>query len=66
MTEVPEGQTYESMIAELQMIAKQLDDPQTSIEDAVKLHKRGLVLIQMCEEFLQKAELTIMEVSPEA
>ncbi len=62
MTETPEDQTYESMITELRTIAKQLDDPETSIEDAVKLHQRGLVLIQRCEEFLQKAELTITEV----
>ena len=62
MTEIPENQTYESMITELRTIAKQLDDPETSIEEAVKLHQRGLVLIQRCEEFLQKAELTITEI----
>ena len=62
MTEIPENQTYESMITELRAIAKQLDDPETSIEEAVKLHQRGLILIQRCEEFLQKAELTITEV----
>lgn len=62
MTEIPEDQTYESMITEIRTIAKQLDDPETSIEDAVKLHQRGLVLIQLCEEFLQRAELTITEV----
>ena len=32
MTETPETQTYESMIAELKAIAKQLDDPETPIE----------------------------------
>lgn len=55
-------ETYESMIAELKSIAKQLDDPETSIEEAVKLHQRGLLLIKKCEEFLQKAELTITEI----
>ncbi|MDU9376028.1 Exodeoxyribonuclease 7 small subunit [Methanocorpusculaceae archaeon Sp1] len=65
MTEIPQNQTYESMIAELKAIAKQLDNPETSIEDAVSLHQRGLALIQKCEEFLQKAELSITEVQPE-
>lgn len=64
MTENNQTETYESMIAELREIAKKLDDPETSIEDAVKLHQRGLTLIQKCEDFLQKAELTITEVSP--
>ena len=45
MTETPETQTYESMIAELKAIAKQLDDPETPIEEAVRLHQRGLALI---------------------
>ena len=65
MTETPEAQTYESMIAELKAIAKQLDDPETPIEEAVRLHQRGLALIRSCEEFLQTAELTITEVKPE-
>lgn len=53
------------MIAELKAIAKQLDDPETPIEEAVRLHQRGFALIRSCEEFLQKAELTITEVQPE-
>jgi len=50
------------MIAELREIAKHLDDPNTPIEEAVKLHQRGMELIRKCEMFLQKAELTITEV----
>ena len=53
---------YESMISELRDIARKLDDPQTSVEDAVKLHARGMELIRKCEAFLAKAELTITEV----
>jgi len=62
MTKKETEPTYEEMIAELREIAKQLDDPNTPIEDAVKLHQRGMTLIQKCETFLQKAELTITEV----
>ncbi|MDO5846430.1 MAG: exodeoxyribonuclease VII small subunit [Methanocorpusculum sp.] len=61
MTESEEP-NYEEMIAELRDIAKRLDDPQTSVEDAVSLHKRGMELIAKCEAFLAKAELTITEV----
>ena len=62
MTKKEPEPTYEEMIAELREIAKQLDDPNTPIEEAVNLHQRGMALIQKCETFLQKAELTITEV----
>jgi Exonuclease VII small subunit len=57
--------TYEEMMTELKQIAKQLDNPNTSVEEAVVLHKRGMELIKICEEILQKAELTITEVTRE-
>lgn len=57
--------SYEEMITELKMIAKQLDNPATSVEDAVKLHQRGMELVKLCEDFLRKAELTITEVKVE-
>ncbi len=62
MTETTPEQTYESMIAELREIARKLDEPNTTVEDAVKLHARGMELITKCEAFLAKAELTITEV----
>ena len=61
MTETPEP-NYEEMITELRDIARKLDDANTSVEDAVKLHARGMELIAKCEAFLAKAELTITEV----
>lgn len=61
MTETPEP-NYEEMISELRDIARKLDDANTSVEDAVKLHTRGMELIAKCEAFLAKAELTITEV----
>ena len=61
MTETPEP-NYEEMITELRDIARKLDDANTSVEDAVKLHARGMDLIAKCEAFLAKAELTITEV----
>lgn len=57
--------SYEEMIIELKQIAKQLDNPNTSVEEAVVLHKRGMELIKICEEILEKAELTITEVTRE-
>ena len=44
---------------------RKLDNPNTSVEDAVKLHTRGMELISKCEAFLAKAELTITEVHGE-
>lgn len=57
--------SYEEMITELKMIAKQLDNPTTSVEETVKLYQRGMELVKQCEEFLRKAELTISEVKVE-
>ncbi|MDR0439156.1 MAG: exodeoxyribonuclease VII small subunit [Methanocalculaceae archaeon] len=65
MTEIAKVQTYELMISELKEIAKQLDDPETPLEEMMRLHQRGLALIRSCEEFLQKAELTITEIQLE-
>ena len=65
MTEKTEEISYENMIIELKTIAKQLDNPATSVEEAVKLHQRGMELVKLCEEFLRKAELTISEVKVE-
>jgi exodeoxyribonuclease VII small subunit len=65
MTEIAKTQTYELMIAELKAIAKQLDDSETPLEEMIRLHQRGLALIRSCEEFLQKAELTITETQTE-
>ena len=66
MTETEEKElSYEEMITELKEIAKKLDNPDTNVEDAVKLHKRGMELIAKCEEFLSNAELTITELHPQ-
>jgi len=53
------------MIADLKVIEKQLDNPETPIEEVVRLYQQGRALIRKCEEFLQKAELTITEIQPE-
>ena len=58
-----ESLNYEDMMAELREIARKLDDPSTPVEEAVKLHTRGMELIEKCETFLEKAELTITEVT---
>lgn len=66
MTEIEANEpNYEEMITELREIARKLDNPNTSVEDAVKLHTRGMELISKCEAFLAKAELTITEVHSE-
>jgi len=61
--ETEKNPKYEDMLAELKEIAHKLDEPETTIEEAVSLHKRGLELIKLCEEILEKAELTITEIN---
>ena len=69
MTELEETRenselNYEEMITDLKDIAKKLDDPATSVAEAVKLHERGMELVACCEAFLEKAEYTLTEVVP--
>ncbi|MCQ1538033.1 exodeoxyribonuclease VII small subunit [Methanocalculus taiwanensis] len=58
-------ETYEEMVTRLREIARKLEDPDTPLEESVRLYKDGIELIKTCEEFLTKAELRILEITEE-
>ena len=58
-----EPQTYESLSNELREISQQLRSGDTPIEEAVELVKKGNRLAKQCEEILNKAEISVNEIS---
>jgi len=57
--------TYEEMVQQLRTIARKLEDPDTPLDESIRLYKEGMELLSTCEEFLSKAELRILEVGEE-
>ncbi|RQD82366.1 MAG: exodeoxyribonuclease VII small subunit [Methanocalculus sp. MSAO_Arc2] len=58
-------ETYEEMVTRLRDIARKLEDPDTPLEESIRLYKDGIELINRCEDFLTKAELKILELTEE-
>lgn len=54
-TETP----FETLLSELETIAKRLEDGKLPLSDALAIYTRGIELKQACEERLNKAQLTI-------
>lgn len=60
MTDAPR---LEEAIARLEAIAERLEDPETPLDEAVRLYEEGLVLYKGCAAQLDAAELRIVELS---
>jgi exodeoxyribonuclease VII small subunit len=52
--------TYESAIAELRDIVKQLNEGKASLDDSIKLYNRGIELSKFCSAKLDEAEQKIL------
>ncbi len=55
--------SLEDAIARLEQIAERLEDPDTPLDEAVRLYEEGLALYQRCAAQLDAAELRITELS---
>jgi exodeoxyribonuclease VII small subunit len=55
--------TLEAAIARLESIAETLEDPETTLDTAVRLYEEGLALYRQCTSQLDAAELRITELS---
>jgi exodeoxyribonuclease VII small subunit len=53
--------TYEELITELREVVRKIEDPDTTLDESMKLYERGALLIRQCEEVLARAELKITE-----
>ncbi|MCP1662069.1 MAG: exodeoxyribonuclease VII small subunit [Methanocalculus sp. MSAO_Arc1] len=58
-------ETYEEMVTRLREIVRMLENPDTPLDESVRLYKDGIELIKKCEDFLTKAELRILEITEE-
>ncbi len=55
--------TLEEAIARLERLAERLEDPETPLDEAVRMYEEGLALYQRCATQLDAAELRISELS---
>ena len=56
-------QTFESAFARLEIISKELESGETSLDQSVALYEEGMQLIRFCEEKLTAAEKKIVILS---
>jgi exodeoxyribonuclease VII small subunit len=52
---------FEELLSELREIVREMEDPDTGLDESITLYERGAVLIRQCEEVLANAELKITE-----
>jgi exodeoxyribonuclease VII small subunit len=58
-----ENLTFEEAFAQLEVAVAALQDGQMPLEKALQHYQEGMKLAQYCNELLQKAELTVQQLS---
>ena len=58
-------QTFEQAISKLESVSKQLEDPSTSLDNAILAFEEGISLIRFCKDTLSKAEARISVLTDE-
>ena len=58
-------QTFEQAIVKLESVSKQLEDPSTSLDNAISAFEEGISLIRFCKDTLSKAEAKISVLTDE-
>lgn len=58
-----EEKTLEEAFGELDAIADQLEDRETSLEDSFRLYKQGMELLKYCNEKLDTVEKKMMQMN---
>ena len=58
-------QTFEEAIVKLESVTKQLEDPSTSLDNAISAFEEGIALIRFCKDTLSKAEAKISVLTAE-
>jgi len=56
MTQSSPPQNFESALADLTEIVRQMEEGQLSLEQSLAAYKRGAELLQFCQKSLQDAE----------
>lgn len=55
--------TFEEAFAQLEELVAALQDGQMPLDHALERYQKGMQLAQHCNELLQKAELTVQQLS---
>lgn len=58
-----QSQTFEHIMAELESVVEQLQQPDLPLDSAVALYRRGTELAQQSESLLGKAELQVQQLT---
>ena len=56
MMEINDNSTYEELIARINEIVKQLENPESSLDASVALFEEGVKLIRRANKMLEEAE----------
>ncbi len=54
---------FKEAVKELETIVRELEDDTVDLDVALKKYERGIRLIRMCNEYLDKAELRLKELT---
>lgn len=58
--------SFESLYTELETTIEQLEAGNLALDDALALYERGMELSRLCSAMLDRAELRIQELAPNA
>ena len=59
-------ESFESLFSELESVVAKLEAGDLSLDESLALFQRGMELSKKCTELLEKAELRIKELVPQA
>ena len=53
--------SFEEAVRQLEQVVKDLESGDKTLDDALALYKRGRALSEVCDQYLQQAELTLKQ-----
>ncbi len=64
MPETSSPAVFESALAELEQLVKQMEQGDLTLEESLTAYERGIALGRQCQDALKTAELRIQELRP--
>ena len=65
-TKTPDDLPFEAAFEELEALVTKLESGELSLEEALKLFERGQTLAARCSQLLEKADLRLRQLAPDA
>ncbi len=59
-------QSFESLFSELESIVAKLEGGELALDESLELFQRGMALAKKCSDMLDRAELRVKELAPQA